>query len=157
MFPIPWYAILLISIPQTILVIKIGFELFGIKIGFKTAVLVALITGFITYFLRQSHSLPGVHTLALIITVTLLVSILARIKMGYSLVASLLGFMILGVIEGLWVPILLNLTSKTIPNLIANPLLNIITFLPVMLTAIFIYILINKNKLVLFKLNNERA
>lgn len=156
MFPIPWYAILLISIPQTILVVKIGFELFGIKIGFKTAILVALITGIITYFLRQSHILPGVHTLALILTVTLLVSILARINIGYSLVASLLGFMILGVIEGLWLPFFLSLTSHTIESLVLYPWLNIIGFQPITVIAILIYLMIIKNNLVIFTLGEEK-
>ncbi|NLB88961.1 MAG: hypothetical protein GX790_07025 [Syntrophomonadaceae bacterium] len=155
MFAIPWYAILLISIPQTILVIKIGFELFGIKIDFKTAILVAIITGFITYFLRQSHVLPGIHTLALIFTVTLLVSFLARIYIWHSLVGSLLGFMILGVIEGLWLPFFLDLTSHTVESLNLYPWLNIIGFQPITIIAILIYLLILKNNLVIFKLGEE--
>lgn len=155
MFPIPWYAILLISIPQTVLVIKLGFELFGIKVGFKAALLVALMAGLATFFLRQSHIIPGLHTVMLIIIVATLVTSFMHVHIWHSLVASLLGFMILGVIEGLWLPVLLSLTSNTVQDLILNPWLNIIGFQPVTLIALCFYIIVIKRKLTIFKLGDE--
>ncbi|MDD2586786.1 MAG: hypothetical protein PHT79_09800 [Syntrophomonadaceae bacterium] len=154
MFPLPWYAIILVSIPQTILAIKLGFELFGFKIEIRNCLFVAVVTGIATYFLRQSSLFTGVHTVILIITVALLVTVIKRFNIWHSLACSLLGYMIIGVVEGICLPAFLYLTSTPITDLATNPWLNILSFLPIFLTLVILYILVVNKNLVVYNLNN---
>ncbi len=62
MFALPWYSILLISIPQTIVSILIGFQLFNLRLDFKKCLVVAIVVGIVTYFLRGALVMPGIHT-----------------------------------------------------------------------------------------------
>ncbi|MBO8158955.1 hypothetical protein [Thermosyntropha sp.] len=152
MYPLPWYGILLISVPQTLLVIELGFGLFGLNLDLKKALLVAFIAGFITYFLRQSSVAFGLHTIILIITVAFLVTVIAHTDILHSLAASLLGFMLLGVIEGVCLPLFLKMTSKTVRDLALHPGLNILAFVPVLLIALALFILIRRNNFVIYDL-----
>ena len=50
MYSVPWYAIVLIAVPQTILIIKIGFGLFNLQVHARQCLLVTLIVSVVTYF-----------------------------------------------------------------------------------------------------------
>lgn len=110
MFALPWYSIILISIPQTILIILLGFQLFNQQIDFRKCLLIALLGGVITYTLRRIPIAAGGHTILLIIFITILVSIINKSKFLHNLSSIMLGSMILGTIEGVWCPLFLRLT-----------------------------------------------
>ena len=59
MFELPWYSIILISIPQTILIILLGFQLFNLQMDFRRCLIIALLLGVITYALRRSSMVTG--------------------------------------------------------------------------------------------------
>lgn len=157
MFPIPWYSIILVSIPQTILAVKLGFEMFGFQVKIKNYLLISALAGIITYFLRQCSFFPGIHSIILIITVAFLVTALEKIYIWHSIASSLLGYMVLGVIEGVCLPTFLYLTTSTIVDLIANPWLNILSFLPILLTALVLYVFVRNEKFVVYNLGKQRT
>ncbi len=152
MYSVPWYAIVLIAVPQTILIIKIGFGLFNLQVNTRQCLLVTLIVSVVTYFLRKLPLMFGIHTIILIILLTILLVILQRIDFWRSLVAVLLGVMILGVIENSYLPLLLQFTSRTVVDLAEQPWFNIAAFLPGFLIGLLLYAFIRHRNFVLFDL-----
>lgn len=155
MFALPWYSIILISIPQTILIIKLGFELFNLQVNFWRCLTIALLVGVITYFLRRSLIIPGIHTIAIIIIIAIFVTVLNKGNILHNLASVLLGSMIMGVIEGVWCPLFLSLTSYSIGDLALYPWLNIAGFMPILLMTSLIYILVRKYKFVIYNLGSK--
>lgn len=152
MFPIPWFAVIFISIPQTFLIIMIGFTLFNIKIKLQDAIIATILISILAYFLRRLPIVPGSHTIIIAICLTAVIFVISRINIWYSCISVLLGAMILGVLENAVMPIVLLLISKTVDDLALHPWLNIEVFMPTLLLSILIYWLIKKFDLVLYDL-----
>jgi hypothetical protein len=155
MFPISWWEVIFISIPQTFLIIGIGFSLFNINIRLQKTIAAAIVLGIITYFLRRLPIPLGTHTIILTILLTLAVTSLSRIKLWYSLISVLLGAMVLGVIENVIMPIVLFFLSKTVNDLTLDPVLNIKVFLPTLLLAAFLFYLVKKLNFTLYDLGTR--
>jgi len=153
MFPIPWYAVLFISIPQTVLIIQLGFLLFNLRIEWRETVLASIFIGIITYFLLRLSIIPGAHTLILIFITTLMISWLSKVNVWYSLIAIMCGAMIMGVIENVVISLMLILIPKTVSDLSIHPWLNIAVFLPTLFLVSSIFFLVKKSKSVLYDLN----
>lgn len=152
MFPLPWYAALLIAVPQMFLIIKIGFGLFNMDINQPQVWLTACISAFMTYLIRMSPIIPGLHTVIIALLTTVVIVFVTKKNFWHSLVAILLGVMILGVLEGVWLPILLAITHSDIVDLILHPWLNILGFMPIIAVAGLLYWFIWRNHFVLFDL-----
>ncbi|PKM77278.1 MAG: hypothetical protein CVU90_08205 [Firmicutes bacterium HGW-Firmicutes-15] len=153
MFPIPWFAVLFISIPETVLIIQLGFVLFNLRIEWRETILASVFMGIVAYILLRLPIIPGAHTLMLIFITTLIISWLSKVKVWYSLIAVLCGAMIVGVIENVIVPLALILMSKTISDLSTHPWLNIGVSLPTTLLAALLFFLVRRFRLVLYDLN----
>lgn len=153
MFAIPWYAVIFVSIPETLLIIGIGFALFNIKLNLGRSVFAGILIAILSYFLRKIMIPPGVHTIILVLALTAAISFLCKIKIWYSFVSVLLGAMIIGVIEDVFISLIFQFTSKTINDLAANPWLNISAFMPTLMLAILFFILIKRSNYVLYDLN----
>ena len=59
---LPWYIVLLLSIPQTFLIVKIGFQLFNLHVSYLKALFLSLIISIVAIFARELPLLFGVHT-----------------------------------------------------------------------------------------------
>lgn len=75
--------------------------------------------------------------------------------MLYNFLAVMLGSMILGVIEGVWCPLFLSIASLSIRDLAIYPWLNIACFIPVLLLAAAIYILIRRHDFYIYNLDRK--
>ena len=155
MFALPWYSILLISIPQTIFSLLIGFQLFNLRLDFRKCLIVAIGVGIVTYFLRGTLVIPGIHTVLIILLMVISITLINRGNILYNFLAVMLGSMILGVIEGVWCPLFLSLTSLSIRDLAIYPWLNIACFIPVLLLAVMIYILIRRHDFYIYNLDQK--
>lgn len=155
MYPLTWYEIIFISVPQSIFVLKIGFELFNLNIDLWRCFIISLVVGFVTYFLRSSLAIPGIHTIIIIIVITLLATGLNKGSVLFNLAAVFLGSIIMGVIEGVCCPLFLRLTSYSVEDLANDPLLNITGFLPVLVLGLIIYILMRRYSFVIYDLSNK--
>lgn len=152
MFALPWYSIVLISIPQVILIILIGFKLFNLPVDFKKCLATALLAGVITYFLRSSSVMPGIHTVLIILLISCFIAFLNKSNFLHSLAAVILGTMIMGVVEGVWCPLFLRWTGRTVNDLASYPWLNIAGFMPILLFTFVLYIFILKYDFVIYDL-----
>ena len=153
---LPWYIVLLISIPQTFLIVITGFQLFNLHLSSSRTVLLSLIIGVLAIFAREL-SLPfGVHTIILIVSSTLLAAIITGTNLWHCFLSIVAGALILGVLEGVLLPILLKITAASTDSLGMKPWLNILYFLPSGIIMVVLYLLAKKRNYVLFDLSLDR-
>lgn len=153
MFPIPWYAVLFISIPQTVLIIQIGFLLFNIRIGWRESIMASVVIGLAAYILPRLPLIPGAHTIALIFITALVISWLGKVKVMYSIASVLCGAMVMGVTENIVMSLTLKLLSKTVSDLFVYPWLNIAVFMPTLLVGSLILLMVTRHNWVLYDLS----
>lgn len=144
MFPIPWYVVLLVSIPETYLVVILGFSIFNLKISYKKALLVAVVSSLVCYLIRQFNTINGIQTFIGVTIIIILCSSLTQINLWKVTAAILTSFSFAGVIISLYAPIYFTLTSTTVQNLTINPWLNIYFFFPEAFFMIALYIVTKK-------------
>lgn len=152
MYPIPWYAVILIGIPQTFLIISIGARLFNIKISIQHRMMVSFVIGIVIYFTRHL-TIPGLNTIALIISTTALVAIISHITTWKALLTIVLGFVVLAILETLCNSIVFSVFHLTFEILAGRPWLNILSFLPTLAAAALLYWLIRRKSWILYNLS----
>lgn len=152
MYPIPWYAIILLAIPQTFLIISIGARLFNINISIQHRVFLSIIIGGVCYFTRHL-TIPGLNTIALIISTAVLLSLISRLTLWKAFFTISLGLVVLLIIENLCNSIVFNLFHLNYDILAAYPWLNIISFWPTLLLAALLYWQICRKNWVLYNLS----
>ncbi|MDD4172364.1 MAG: hypothetical protein PHQ94_09010 [Syntrophomonas sp.] len=155
MHSIPWYVAVLISVPQTFLIIKLGFGLFNFKVPFTRCLLISAGIAGICFFLRKSHISFTLNTLILMVVLTILTALVFKIELRYSFISVLLGVMISGIIENIVLPMFLSLTGYSIYDLMTNSWVNIAAFMPVFLVTLLIYWLSWHFRVVLFDFANR--
>lgn len=155
MYNIPWFILVFISVPQTLLILGFGFYLFNIRIKHKHILLLTfLITG-ICYLVRLIPIPYGLNTIILIILFTLLAALIGKIELKYSFNAVLLGVLIYGMLEGVLLPIIADVLNITIRDIVVSSWHNIIAFLPIALVGTILLVIIIKRKFVLYDLSRR--
>ena len=149
---LPWYIVLLLSIPQTFLIVKIGFQLFNLYVSCSKALLLSLAVGVMTIYARGLPLPFGVHTIILAVSSTVLATVVTGTNLWHCFISILTGSLILGVLEGVLVPVLLKITAATTDSLVSEPWLNILYFLPSGAIMAIGYLLAKKRHYVLFDL-----
>jgi hypothetical protein len=124
-------------------------------LDFRKCLIVAIGVGIVTYFLRGTFAIPGIHTVLIILLMVISITLINRGNILYNFLAVMLGSMILGVIEGVWCPLFLGITHLSIRDLAIYPWLNIACFIPVLLLAVMIYILICRQGFYIYDLNQQ--
>ncbi len=155
MFPIPWYGVFFISIPQTVLIIQLGYSLFNLRIEWREIIETSVIMGMLAYILPRLPIIPGLHTVILIFATAFFISWLTNAKVWYSLIAIMCGAMIMGVTENAVVSVVLNVISKNVNDLSAYPWLNIAVSLPILLLVTIVCLLVKRYGWVLYDLDAE--
>lgn len=150
MHPIPWFLALLISLPQTMLLVLLGFGLFNFKVSLKKCLMVSFGIAAICFFIRKLSISFINNTLTLTIILTLLTAFIFKINLRYSFISVLLGVMIIGGTESLLLPIFFKLTGYTINDLSYSARVNILAFVPIFLTDLSFYLLSRHFKIILF-------
>lgn len=130
LYPIPWYNVLLISIPELFLVITLGFALFDIKISPKQVLLIASLASGLVYLIRLVNTINGVQALLGII-ITIVLSFIITRKPFWKISAAIIsGSTIAAVLQSIYAPIFFSLTKTTIHSLSTSPRLNLYFFIP---------------------------
>lgn len=88
---IPWYIALLISFPQTILILEFGFRLFNIRLRTKNVLLLGVIIAGLCYLLRPFAIPYALNTLILIPLLSILSCFIGRIRFRYCFISVTLG------------------------------------------------------------------
>ncbi|MBC7074943.1 MAG: hypothetical protein H5T98_02480 [Syntrophomonadaceae bacterium] len=152
MYAIPWQVALFVSLPEAFLIVILGFALFNLEISCKKALTVSIINATTIYFVRQLQIVFGLHTLIAIIVMVIACMWLTKLHPWNIFTSILTGFVIMGVLQSLLLPICFAITGTSSENLIANPLLNIAFFVPIAALAAVLLFSVKKYKLYIFDL-----
>ena len=128
MHAIPWYIALLISVPQTLLIIEFGFRLFNIRIRTRDILVLAFLMALTCYLLRPLALPYAVNTLILIALLSLLSFLICGIKLRYCFTSVVLGMIIYGVMESVLLPLIMKALHISMEAITTNPWINLVAF-----------------------------
>lgn len=155
MHAIPWYIALLISVPQTILIIEFGFRLFNIRIRTRDVLGLAVVMAVICYLLRPLALPYAVNTLILITLLSLLSFLICGIKLRYCFTSVVLGMIIYGVMESVLLPLIMKTLHISMEAIIINPWINLVAFVPIVIISVFLLTYIIKKNFNLYDFGSE--
>lgn len=144
MYAIPWYVVLFVSIPESYLIIILGFALYNLEMRFRHALIISIITSIIIYFVRLTDVVFGLHTIIGLIIVVGLTALFTKLPLRKIISPALTGTIIIALSQCLILPFELMLTSVDARNLAEVPWLNIVFFIPEALIIIIMYWMVKK-------------
>lgn len=155
MHAIPWFIALLISIPQTVLIIEFGFRLFNIRIRTRDIIELAVIMALICYLLRPLALPYALNTLILITLLSFLSSLLCSINLRYCFACVILGTIIYGVLESVLLPLIMETFHISMGKIIINPWVNLAAFVPIIIVALLLLTCIVRKDFILYDFGSE--
>lgn len=155
MHAIPWYIVLLISVPQTILIVEFGFRLFNIKLSIKDTLLLAIIIAGACYLLRPLVVPYAINTLILIALLSFSSCFICGINFSYCFISVVLGVIICGEIENLLLPLIKNALRITMEDIILIPYIDLIVFIPIFAISVLLLVYFIKKELIIYDLGSQ--
>ncbi len=152
LFEIPIIVVLLQSIPEGFFIVVIGTKLYNIHVDFKRAAIIAMVYGIFAYLFRIIFTIFGLHTLFSVILLVMLVRIITGIPIFHSLASILSSTLLIGVLQGLTVPVILWLVGIPFQQLSMYPWINIAVSIPIFLILVVIYYVLHRRGLYLYNL-----
>lgn len=144
-------SLLLISFPETILTIALGFLLVGIRPRCRDLLMIGFLQIPVAYVARALQLPFGIHTIIQIIFFTVNVFFVTRLPYRIVLFTSLLGLIIILALESVVKPFMYSITGYTTSYVYAHTLIRFYFFLP---KALIMLILIGICKFFKFSLIN---
>lgn len=156
MLALPWYVELFAGIPESFLIVIVGFALFNIRVKLGKAFLIAVISTIASYYVRQIPVIIfGMHSIIGILVLTVLARYLLRSGWGTTLISILSGLVLVYIVQTIVVPIVFTFTGTSINNLESDPWLHVLFFIPQALTLISLYLFMVKKHAYIIDLENE--
>lgn len=153
MLSIPWYISVFVSIPEAVLIVLVGFKSFNLDIKPQQLFTISVISAVSTYILRRTLVIFGLHTIAALFILILVCWIMTKIEFWKLVISITFGVTISGVLQSITVPILFKVMSLTMAQIINNPKLNLILFVPEGVILAIIVMIIGKFDLYIYDLN----
>ncbi len=125
---IPVYLAIVISFPQAILVLQMGFRLLNIIPPWKRVVVTAVIIAVCSYFMRGLETAFVINSLILLFIMTLSIYLFNDYSIKTCFSAVLIGFIIYSITELLIFIFWLWCTGSSFVEVIIGPLANISIF-----------------------------
>lgn len=151
MFPILWYVAALVSVPEAFLILAISTRMMKLeRSNYNRIFLISIIQGVITLIIRKisigisQYFLSSFHTVILIATLTLLFSLLCRVKVQHCFIPIFIVTVIYGSIQYIVVLIVLNRLKMPLFILQENPWLDVALFFPVAGITVLVFYLIDR-------------
>ncbi len=134
----PLAAVILYSIPESIILFSFGVAIVGEHINFKITFIAAVISAFTSMLVRAYVPYYGLHSIIGILVLFVLFWKLLNLKPWKAILSSLISLMMLMLLETIISPIILNAQNLTLEELWKDNFKRIIIFYP----GLFIYGLI---------------
>lgn len=154
-YPVPWFLSALITFPQTIIVLLLGFSLLNLKLSFVKTIYISIIFSIFSYYLRKLSITLTANSLISILVIILITQLIVRSQIIHTSFSVLIGFITYAIIETMTAFTIFSLTKYDINSVIQNPWLDFLFFLPALIIAIILYILIKRFKLIIFDFNKR--
>lgn len=152
MFPIPWYVAVFESIPEALLIQILTLKLMNEKeFVFHNVFKVSIIYGAATFFIRniayhlRQHFLFSLHTILLISVLTLLFSLIHKIRLSRCFMPIFIISLLYGLIQFTFILIVFISYKLRVNTLQENPWINIALFVPIAAITYFIVYYYTKN------------
>lgn len=150
MYSIPWYVAIFESIPETLLVILLGAALFNISINLSKAIEVSVLSAAIAFIIRLLPLPFGAHTIVGLIVISFLLWHFVDLSWLVSFVCTLAGLVFLLVIQSITIPILFPAFEIEYADLVKQPWLNVLLFIPQGIIMAITVIFLNKKNIYLY-------
>lgn len=145
----PFWAVLLQSIPESIIIFTLGLTLMGVKLEWKKILIAATISSLVGYAVRYFPLPYGIHTALGVLVVFILIKKFFTTSYPIALSSALLGIISIVVTETLYLPIAFRLLNISLDQMWHNYTLRLLLFLPELVFLSLITYLIIKYKIIL--------
>lgn len=127
---IPLMALILQGIPETIAVATLAFVIAKVPINWKKLILIGVILAFTSYILRSFPITFGIHTILSIGLLFILLIKVGKSNLNTALIASLISYLAIIVIETICISVLMSLFNVTSETIINDTAVRILISLP---------------------------
>lgn len=126
----PLISLVFQSIPESIILFSFGTAIVGEFINIKKVIIVAIISAFISMFVRELVPYFGLHSIIGVLVIFILFWKLLKLKTWKALIASLLSLIVLILLETFILQAVLNLNNITLTELLQDNIKRIIYTYP---------------------------
>ncbi len=145
-----------LSFPEAILILMMGFRLCNLKVDIKKTVRIGGLQSGIAFFLIVlSLETMGIHTILQMLSLWIFVSIVYKMKLYKAIIPVLLGFFIVGILQGIYFPIFNQIYGIDFYKLGAVFKYTVLLSLPVYIITILLLIIVYKNKITFCNISLE--
>lgn len=123
------YAMLLQDFPESVVSTLFVFSFVNLRLRDRRILYIALLQT-VTNLVRLLPIAFGMHSVILIFSLTVFTRLFTRVRLGSTFIAALVCFLILLIVEGIYLEPLLNLTGLSYKTVFANPFLRAAFALP---------------------------
>ncbi|NLI91584.1 MAG: hypothetical protein GX434_05080 [Peptococcaceae bacterium] len=127
---IPLLALIFQGIPEQIAVAALAFSIANITQNWKRIILIGAILAFTSYILRLLPITFGIHTVFIMGLLFVLLILIGKGNINSSLIASLISFLTLIIVETACLTLLMPLFGITSEILFSNTTIRILITLP---------------------------
>ncbi|OIQ11266.1 hypothetical protein [Neomoorella thermoacetica] len=126
----PWTALVFQSIPEEIIQVALGLGLIGRYPRMRFITAIGIGGGVFSFFFRRLPFDFGVHTLAQLIVLILLLHFIVRVDYFEATMAAFLGVLAVGIVEGISIPTVSYLTGISFETALHDPWLRVLFPIP---------------------------
>ncbi|WP_207641635.1 hypothetical protein [Syntrophomonas palmitatica] len=145
---------MLVSLPQSYLIIILGFALCGLSISVSKALLVAVVDALFSHFIHQYPLWFGFHTLFFVTVSVAACYILTRHGLLKIMAAILAGTIVAAALQSVYVPLSFTASHTTVMDLPSRPWLVVLIYIPEPIIMVILYHLVKKYG---FQIMNNKA
>ncbi|MFM1651872.1 ATP-binding protein [Brevibacillus sp. B_LB10_24] len=142
----PLIPFLGVSVPESIVLYYLALTLVGKKGSPLFILALSLLTSLFSYFIRSVSMVFGIHSFLQVIGMVMLLNLFFQLSWFTAATVMILASVVLGLAEGVFVPLLAWLFSVNLEEIISNPVLRILFSLPHLLFLLFVTFLVRKQK-----------
>lgn len=147
---LPFYVVIAAGIPETIVFLLLGFQLFNDQISIKQTLIISFVGSVVNYYIRALNVVFGIHTVVTLITLILICYLITKKDIWKISSAIVCGTVIFLFVEWLFLYILRIYDADLSHLALVKPWLNIVLALPPTVFVGLLYWFTNKKNLHLF-------
>ncbi|MGI6120400.1 MAG: hypothetical protein ACOYIB_07540 [Desulfosporosinus sp.] len=127
---IPLLALILQGIPEQIAVATLAFVIAKTPLKLKKVILIGIVLAFCAYVIRLFPIPFGMHTISLILLLTILLNRLGKRDIGLSFLATSVTYLVLAILEYICMSVFLFLGGYTLETISYDVVMRIVSGVP---------------------------
>lgn len=152
-FPMEWYLLFLVCIPQVYLGLLLGLKVFNLNLNWRRLLIISIIGGLLIYAIRRIPMIFGLPSIFDFLILVFLLSFIGKIKFSQALCSTMAAIMLIAVAECGIVALCFNITGVTFMSLQTHQLLMFWFFVPEALFFLGLYYLVRRTHFTMWDLN----